>query len=132
MAALLVLLFVTDNVEIRQSRKDSGFTVLEDYSCREIEDADTPIGVRKEYTFCINEMLYSDTHLAFYTVHQYVEVYLDGEYIYSLKPSGEKRISKTIGSNWVMIPIFLFYVSVTMLMFGMIPLIKWITVSVLT
>ena len=104
--ALLVLLCVTDNVEIKRSRKDSGFTRIDDYSCREIRDVDAPIGVRKEYTFSISETLYSDTHLAFYTVHQYVDVYLDGQNIYSLKPSGENWISKTVGSNWVMIPLY--------------------------
>lgn len=48
---LLGLLCVTDNVEIKRSRNDSGFSRIDDYSCREIRDADAPIGVRKEYTF---------------------------------------------------------------------------------
>lgn len=103
---LLGLLCVTDNVEIKRSRNDSGFSRIDDYSCREIRDADAPIGVRKEYTFFLSDTLESDTHLAFYTVHQYVDVFLDGENIYSLQPSGENRISKTVGSNWVMIPLY--------------------------
>lgn len=103
---LLGLLCVTDNVEIKRSRNDSGFSRIDDYSCREIRDADAPIGVRKEYTFFLSNTLESDTHLAFYTVHQYVDVFLDGENIYSLQPSRENRISKTVGSNWVMIPLY--------------------------
>lgn len=103
---LLGLLCVTDNVEIKRSRNDSGFSRIDDYSCREIRDADAPIGVRKEYTFFLGDTLESDTHLAFYTVHQYVDVFLDGENIYSLQPSRENRISKTVGSNWVMIPLY--------------------------
>ncbi|MGN0507026.1 MAG: sensor histidine kinase [Lachnospiraceae bacterium] len=106
LAVLLLLLCVTENAEVSRSRADSGFVRVEDYSCLEIPDADTPIGVRKEYTFFLGEELDSDTHLAFYTVHQYVEVYLDGQQIYSLKPSEEKRISKTVGSNWVMLPLY--------------------------
>ena len=103
---LLGLLCVTDNVQIKRSRNDSGFSRIDDYSCREIRDADAPIGVRKEYTFFLSNTLESDTHLAFYTVHQYVDVFLDGETIYSLQPSRENRISKTVGSNWVMIPLY--------------------------
>lgn len=99
-------LYVTDNVEVRQSRNDSGFTAVKDYTCVEIEDDEAPIGVKKEYTFTLNETLDGDSHLAFYTVHQYVNVWLDGQNIYSLKPSGTKRISKTVGSNWVMIPLY--------------------------
>ena len=103
---LLVCLGVTDNVDVQQSRTDSGFERIEDYSCLEVEDTNAPIGVRKDYTFSLNEILHSDMHLAFYTVHQYVDVYLDGQKIYSLKPSEKNWISKTVGSNWVMIPLY--------------------------
>ena len=102
---LVGLLFV-DNVEIRQSRSDSGFTAITDYTCVEIEDEDAPIGVKKEYTFTLSDNFASDEHLAFYTIHQYVSVWLDGENIYSLKPSGMKQIIKTVGGNWTIIPIY--------------------------
>lgn len=106
LVVLLIMLFMTDNVEVRRSRPDSGYKTITDFSCREIEDADAPIGVRKEYTFLIDCTPESDTHLAFYTVHQYVDVWLDGQNIYSLKPSGKNRMIKTVGSNWVMIPLY--------------------------
>ena len=103
-AVLLGLLCGKGNVEVQQSRNDSGFVSVRDFSCTEVQDADAPIGVRQEYTFVLQEMPNSDAHLAFYTVHQYVDVWLDGQNIYSLKSSGE--IWKTIGSNWVMIPLY--------------------------
>lgn len=106
LVALLVALGVTDNADVQQIRADSGFERVENVSCREIEDENAPIGIRKEYTFSLNEILKNDIHLAFYTVHQYVDVYLDGQEIYSLKPAEKNRISKTVGSNWVMIPLF--------------------------
>lgn len=106
MVILLLLLGMVDNVEVQQSRKDSSFTEVKNYSCVEVEDSASPIGVKKEYTFFLSEQLENDTHLAFYTVHQYVDVYLGGEKIYSLKPVGENRISQTVGSNWVMIPLY--------------------------
>ena len=103
---LLGFLCVTDNVEVSRSRKDAGYFQVEDVSCIEQKDDEAPIGIRKDYTFGLGESFGSDTCLAFYTVHQYVDVYLDGEKIYSLKPSGQNRISKTVGSNWVMIPLY--------------------------
>lgn len=105
-AVLLIMLWMTDDIEVWHTRTDAGFVMIEDDSCREIEDADAPIGVKKEYTFTLGEEIDSGTHLAFYIVHQYADVWLDGQHIYSLRPSGENRISKTVGSNWVMIPLY--------------------------
>lgn len=106
LVVLLVLLAKTDNVEVTQSRTDTGYSHVEDYTCREVADKDSPIGMKKEYVFTLHQALDMDTHLAFYTVHQYITVYLDGKNIYSLKSSGNNWFSKTPGSNWVMIPLY--------------------------
>lgn len=103
--ALLVFLCSTVNFEVQQSRKNEGFSAVSEYVCCEVENADAPIGVIKEYTFTMNEGLEKDTYLAFYTVHQYVEIYIDGQLVYDMKPYGDSLI-KTIGSNWTMIPLY--------------------------
>ena len=103
--ALLTSIGVTANFVARQDRTNSGIAMVEDYVCREIENAGAPIGVVKEYTFPVSEAIGGNTYLAFYTVHQYVDVYIDGQQVYSLKPSGEQPI-QTIGSNWTMIPLY--------------------------
>ena len=102
---LLAFLCVTANFEVQRSRVGEGFSSVSDYVCREVENADAPIGIVKEYTFTINESLEKDTSLAFYTVHQYVEIYIDGQLVYDMKPCGGSFI-KTIGSNWMMIPLY--------------------------
>lgn len=103
---LLVVLGVTDNNRVEQRRTEKEVIQIEECYCNEILDEASPIGVKKEYTFSINDTLASDTCLAFYTVHQYVDVYLGGKSVYSLYPSEGKRISKTVGSNWVMLPLY--------------------------
>ena len=103
--ALLAFLCVNVNFDLQQSRTDEGFWTVRDLVCCEVADADVPIGVIKQYTFTINEGLEKDTCLAFYTVHQYVEVYIDGQLVYEMKPSGGSFI-KTIGSNWNTIPLY--------------------------
>ena len=95
-----------DHITISQDNVVSGYEKIGTAVCWEIEDPATPIGIKKEYTFTLDEKLYEDTCLAFYTVHQYVEVLLDGEMEYTLMPSGKNRISRTVGSNWNMIPIY--------------------------
>ena len=102
---LIVFLGVTVNIEIQQSRTDDGFVAANNYVCREVENEDAPIGIIKEYTFTLDEDFERDTYLSFYTVHQYVEVYIDGQLVYNMKPSG-KLFIKTIGSNWTMIPLY--------------------------
>ena len=103
--ALLAFLFVTENYVVQQSRTDRGFITVSDYECRELERADTPIGILKEYTFTLGKELEKDTFLAFYTVHQYAEVYLDGQRVYSMKPPVNSLV-KTTGSNWTMLPLY--------------------------
>lgn len=104
--ALLVLLGTMKNTEVTRSRTDGGYYKVEDYTCKEVKDAKAPIGIRKEYTFILDADMEKDTHLAFYTVHQYVTVFLDGENVYSIQPSEDNQICKTVGSNWVMFPLY--------------------------
>lgn len=105
LAGFLAALYVTDGIQVQQCRSNTGLTRIEEDTCRIIRRADAPIGIVKEYTFTISETISDDLYLAFYTVHQYADVWLDGQQVYSLAPSGEKRISKTVGSNWVAVPI---------------------------
>ena len=106
LAGLLLDFCLKNNISVWQSRTDAGYIHVQDYTCREVEASDAPIGVIKEYTFSVSNSLERDTCLAFYTVHQYVDVWLGGERVYSLKPSGENYITRTVGSNWVMIPLY--------------------------
>lgn len=103
---LLVVIFFTDRVSVTQTRSETGFTEVQNITETEEMQEGTPIGIRKEYTFILDDDIPHDTSLAFYTVHQYVTVYLDGEKIYDLQPSEGYRVTKTVGSNWVMIPLY--------------------------
>lgn len=105
LAVFLRVLCLMDNVQMYQSGLDDDFVDIPDYSCREIEKADVPIGIIKEYTFPVSEIPDNDAYLVFYTVYSYVDVYLNGQHISSLRPSETERFSKT-GSNWTMIPLY--------------------------
>ena len=106
MLALLVTLAHTDQVARTETRSGMPLTTIERVTETKIKRADAPTGLINCYTFRLDEPIAHDTSLAFYTVHQYAAVYLDGELVCSLQPAGEHRITKTLGSNWVMIPLY--------------------------
>lgn len=110
-AVFLTVLFLlqishTEQVAVKQARTEQSLMTIENVTVQEVEDPDTPIGIKREYYFRLGEDMVQNTSLAFYTVHQYVIVSIDGKAVYSLMPSGEHHLTKTLGSNWVMIPLY--------------------------
>ena len=89
-------LLCTDNVIRYQARQSDGYQILTDLEDSQYEDESAPIGIVQDHSFIYEGD--GDT-LAFYTVHQYVEVWMEDTLIYSLKP-GDGTCIETIGSNW--------------------------------
>lgn len=106
MILLLLSIYVSDEVEIQTQRSENDFQVIDGVDSREISDPAAPAGCRTIYSFPVDDDLKIDNSLAFYTVHQSVKVFMDGELIYSLQPSGENRLSKAVGCNWVILPLY--------------------------
>ncbi|MGN0345733.1 MAG: sensor histidine kinase [Lachnospiraceae bacterium] len=102
----LIALGVMDNIKREEMREDDNISRIVDYHYRVIGSKEAPTGTISEYRFTVDEELQKDSHLGFYVVHQYVDVFLDGEKIYSLHPSDNDGTGKTVGSNWVMIPLY--------------------------
>ncbi|MDD7735362.1 MAG: histidine kinase [Bacilli bacterium] len=100
-ASLLVFILIVENINIINKRPESSYQVISNYSLIVEEDSSYPAGVKKEYHFVIDDIEDNDS-LAFYTIHQYSEVYIDGELVYRINGNNLKFID-TIGSNWVMI-----------------------------
>ena len=103
---LLIYLAVSQNVQIQRARSEESYVRIEDYTREELQETNAPAGVLVEYRFRISEDLVRDCNLAFYTVHQYVEVYFDEECVYRLFPSDGNTMIRTTGSDWVMIPLY--------------------------
>lgn len=106
MAGVLIYIGFFENAEIFQKRQDREYHLVEEYQCREIEDTSTAVGVKKEYSWTLEQIAPGDTCLAFYVVHQYVKVYLDDELLYSLTLREKNRVGTTTGSNHVIIPLY--------------------------
>ena len=104
--ALLLVVACTENVRVYSARCEREQYTVEDVAFREAEDDSAPAGVRQTYSWTLPERIEENRCLAFYLVHQYGEVYFDRELMYSLMPQPDNRIGRTIGSNWVFVPLY--------------------------
>lgn len=79
---------------------DTGYYKFKDYEFSHVTDDSAPLGVRDVYTMRISEVFKGGSSLIFYSLHQNVETYIDGEQVYLLRPKGSNVFGKTPGSNW--------------------------------
>lgn len=105
---LLVFLYMAlfENVSVYVARDNRTYTVVNDYTVRNIEDPQAPVGIRREYSWGLDDIGTNDNCLGFYLVHHYAEVYLDDELVYSLMPDEDNKIARGVSSNWALIPIY--------------------------
>ena len=105
---LLVFLYMAlfENVSVYVARDNRTYTVVNDYTVRNIEDPQAPVGIRREYSWGLDDIGTNDNCLGFYLVHHYAEVYLDDELVYRLMPDEDNKIARGVSSNWALIPIY--------------------------
>ena len=99
-------LTMADNTNTVNTRTDSSSFQIRHPAARQILKADTPAGVMLECRIPVNETIPNNSWLMFYTYHQYVDIYIDQECVFSLHPSDNYKFSKTVGSSWVKVPIY--------------------------
>ena len=104
----IFFLFITfgEDTYIQKTRNCGTIEVVDHVAVEEISDETAPIGKKQIYTFSIEHLGRSDNSLAFYLVHQFADVYLDGELVYSLGHDPDSKIGKSPSSNWVIIPLY--------------------------
>lgn len=100
-----VYMLVAEHNEVHTVRSEPSYKTVTDALVKEIEDSSAPVGVRKQYSFTVENTNTGDASLIFYTVHQFAEAQLDGETVYSLT-SGNNGIGDSPSSNWTVIPLY--------------------------
>ncbi|MGN1076954.1 MAG: sensor histidine kinase [Candidatus Gallimonas sp.] len=101
--AYLVFLLFSNNVSVSGGIRN-GYEKITDYTLVKTEDPADRTGAVTQYSFVIGETPESGDCIAFYSVHQFCEVYIDGAQKYGIT-LGEKNNVKTPGANWVMVPL---------------------------
>lgn len=111
-AVVLLSLFVfavymscAEHSSVYQARAIDQCEILKDYTETTVEDPSAPVGIRREYRFNLSDITPTKDYLAFYIVHNYAEVRIDGETVYSLTPNENNKIGSSPSSNWVFIPL---------------------------
>ena len=110
-AVIFILLFLIytqskQALNYLQSRETTGYLTIHELSSQRISDPDTPTGTKKEYILNIRDISEGDNYLVFYQVHHYVEIYLDGQLVYSLMPKNDNPVCKSTGCSWVTFPLY--------------------------
>jgi len=102
---LVCRICIAGDAAIVNTRSAETYQQISSASYQEISDKSAPLGVVKRYRFTLDEDMCRGSHLSFYTVHQYVDVFVGEERIYSLHPNPKTGI-KTTGSNWTILPLY--------------------------
>ena len=95
--------WLNKSASIYQVRNNNGFHKVENYEYTKIVDKNEIEVLKEEYEWNLGRIDEKIDCVTFYTIYQYVDVYIDNELIYSLNSENNKLIS-TLGRNWVMIP----------------------------
>lgn len=99
-SVLLVFMFANFRREGMQRQQMQEYQILSDYTYHQYADLYAPVGVREEYFFTFDEINGSYRDFIFYTAHQNVSVFVDGERIYLMRPFIANDFGKTPGSVW--------------------------------
>ena len=104
-AIILMYLAIVDNVEVFQKKEVEHSRSIAPVGYQKILDDTAPAGVREVYYIDFSNKLPNDSNLTFYVLHQYVDVYIHDELVYSLKIAENNKFGSTVGSNWAIVPI---------------------------
>lgn len=109
-AFLLLYFFIylcTDvKIDIFEQRQQSGYDFLTEYESQAIEEEDAPIGIKMEYKISLQDIPKEGACLMFYSMHQNVEVYLEDELLYRMKPYVRNPFGKTPGCTWNQVSLY--------------------------
>ena len=104
---LLIFMTADRNVDIYRTRSSDEVTRVQNVHVQMVHDPESPLGISREYHFQLTaDALSHDTYLSFQTCHHYVDVYLEKEPLYSIRPSEKYTGIKTIGAVWVTVPLY--------------------------
>lgn len=106
MLGILGHLGLVENRKVVKTRELAEISCITEYCYQEIKDNDTPLGCKTEYSWILQDTSESNICLAFCISHHYVKVSIDEDVLYELMPSKNKLPIKTIGSNWVIVPLY--------------------------
>lgn len=103
---LLIFIGATERPSHMSARRKAGTTNLTDYTMVRVEDETAPQGYYDQYTMRITRAFKGEIYLAYRMVHEYTQVFVNGEIIYAIDRPNRNVFGKTVGNCWAMVPLF--------------------------
>ncbi len=103
---LVGLIVSGDDTGVMNARTEASGFYTQQPAARQIAKEDAPLGIVLECRIPVDDMVASNAYLMFYTYHQYVDVYIGEELVFSMYPPEHFSFIKTVGSSWVKVPIY--------------------------
>ena len=99
---LLVVWYMWNNFNLYVTSRqyEHGYQVVKDYEFAQYEDPSAPAGIRDEYLFRFDRITGAYRELVFFTVHQDVDIFIDGVRVYHMQPAKENAFGRTPGCVW--------------------------------
>lgn len=105
--AFAVYMGLCEHNSVYSTRKVDPCESVKSYTENTVEDESAPIGIRRVYSFNLSGITPTKDHLAFYTIHSFAEVRIDGQTVYSLSPGEKNRLGSSPSCNWVFVPLYM-------------------------
>ncbi len=106
-AVLVIAFFCKDALSVvNRSRNITGYDYITEMDHSQISDESYPLGVADSFTFTLDGEADYDCVLMVYSVHENIEIYIDGELLYSRGNSSGNHIMDTPGDAWNTIPLY--------------------------
>lgn len=106
---MMIILLIFAGVNLRDEeynlREDYGYQEISYENARWVYDESLPCRGKDVVTIRIDELSDFASYLCFFEIHQSVNVYIDNELVYYLKPDEKNLFGKTPGNNWISIPL---------------------------
>lgn len=93
-------------LRVENPRKQDRCREVTEYSKEILEDASCPDGRKIIYRWNLKDISKTGEFLGFYSSHQYVEVSIAGESVYSIYPDEGNAFGNTTACSWTMFPVY--------------------------
>ena len=90
----------SERVSVFQLEQTHAYSTVTDFELTLRQDSTAPAGVVKVYEGILDPELSQESCLCFNIAHHTIEVYFDGELVYSLSGHEDNSIGGNVGSNW--------------------------------
>lgn len=100
---MIALFYICERSVTYNTRGSKGYSLIKEYEKVSYEADDAPAGIVQEYRWIPKNIKDTAEVVAFYLIHQEVEVYVGDNIIYSITRSDDNKFSKTPGCDWAKI-----------------------------